>query len=246
MTSKSVWLGARGDSGDAVPLPGRARGSRLMLGLSPMPPPPFRGLSPVAGVADRPPQTVSGRPAGLTAHSGEQLPQLPPDPGRGDGVEVIARADDLTVAYPHHEDRGQRVRLPALRVGPLILELGHDDLRIGRLVNDDIANPAARPRPLAGVGRPGARAQPEVLPDLLPAARRRGAQRIERVDDVGLLGVEIGQLLKAPVGHAVSEREEDLSRGARRAWRAGLVHGSLLSSARYPAGPSSIRSNDSE
>src|SRR3984957_7781545 len=186
MTSKSVWLGARGDSGDAVPLPGRARGSRLMLGLSPMPPPPFRGLSPVVGVADRPPQTVSGRPASLTAHSGEQLPQLPPDPGRGDGVEVIARADDLTVAYPHHEDRGQRVRLPALRVSPLILELGHDDLGVGRLVSDDIANPAARPRP-AGSPR-AARSAPGPPPGCAPpgraadrtGGRRRSARRRDR------------------------------------------------------------------
>jgi hypothetical protein len=64
------------------------------------------------------------------------------------------------------------------------LPLPRDDLGVGRLVNRDVADPAARSR--TGVGRPGALAEPEMLADLLPAADRRGAQRSERVGDIGL------------------------------------------------------------
>jgi hypothetical protein len=58
-------------------------------------------------------------------------------------VEVVSRADDLAIADPHHEDARHRERLAGAISRSLILELGHDHLRIGRLVNGDVGRPAA-------------------------------------------------------------------------------------------------------
>ena len=64
------------------------------------------------------------------------------DSGRGDVVEVVAGADDLTVADPEHEDAGQRERLSGVGGGSLVFELGDDDLGVGRLVDGDVGWPA--------------------------------------------------------------------------------------------------------
>jgi hypothetical protein len=75
-------------------------------------------------------------------------------------------------------------------------------------VDADVGDPPARPR--TSVGRPGALAESEVLADLVPAAQRRGSQRVERVRDVGLLRVKAGQLVVAAVRHASHEREPEV------------------------------------
>src|ERR1700677_2421838 len=102
-------------------------------------------------------------------------------------VVVVAGFDDLPVADAHHEDGGQRVRLSAV-AGSLVFELGDDDLGIGRLVDPDVAYLAARP----GTGGEALHAPA----DLVPAAERGAVQRVERVNDVDLLRVELGQPLR--------------------------------------------------
>jgi hypothetical protein len=133
-------------------------------------------------------------------------------------VEVVAGADDLTVADTEHEDGRQREWLSSAGDSALIFELGDDDLGIGCLVDCDVGWPTALWR--TGVG------WPEVLAKFVAGTQRSGAKRVERVNDVGLFRIEAGQLVPAAVRHAVHECEEDLSRAAR------LGHGSLLSSGR--------------
>jgi hypothetical protein len=149
-------------------------------------------------------------------------------------VVVVAGADDLAVADAEHEDSGQHSRLPGAVGDLLVLELGDDDLGVGCLVDGDVSDPAVWPgrpgRPGRGVGWRGLPTVAEVRADFVAAAQRGGAQRVERMHDVGLFRVEVGQLVQAAVGHAVHECEEDLLRAA------GLGHGGLLSSPGHAAG----------
>src|SRR2546423_2194709 len=84
--------------------------------------------------------------------SAASVVELPPDSSRGDMVEVVAGADDLSVTDTQHEDAGHREGLSSVGDGSLIFELGDDDLGVGCLVDGDVGWPTVQPR--TGVGWP--------------------------------------------------------------------------------------------
>jgi hypothetical protein len=119
-------------------------------------------------------------------------------------VDVVAGLDDLAVTDPHHEHAGHGAGLAGRQHRGAVVELGHDDLGVGGLVDDDVVGP--EPDGRGGVGTGG-----EVAPQVLTARERRHATGPHGVPDVSLLGVELGQRVEVAVGDAVDEAKEHLA-----------------------------------